>query len=219
TFEFNKKEWPAFLLGRGRAEEALAGARTLAGGRWPATRAAGHVYSGHALLALNRVAEARVELAAAERELAALSPVPIGISPSRPAVEPYVTGLRAEILLRDGRRAAARPLFEEVARRARAVHGPDAWIQALFRLEGMARAAREAGDLELAEFLARLMLEHDPAYAGAHYALALAVERRGDRAAAARELAEVERLWRDADPDLPELVEARQRLAQLARAR
>lgn len=219
TFEFNKKEWPAFLLGRGRAEEALAAARTLSGGRWPATRAAGHVYAGHALLALERATEAEVELAAAERELEALSPLPVGISPSRPAVEPYVEGLRGEILLRSGQRAAARPLFESVARRARAIHGPDAWIQALFRLEAMARVAREAGDLELAESMARQILEHDPAYAGAHYAAALIADERGDRAGAQRELAEVERLWRDADPDLPELLAARRRLAQLARAR
>ena len=219
TLEFNKKEWPAFLLGRGRAEEALAAARALARGRSPAARAAGHVYSGHALLALDRSAEAKTELAAAERELEALSPISIGISPSRPSVEPYVEGLRGEILLRQGDGAAARPLFEGVARKARAIHGPDAWIQALFRLEAMARVAREAGDHELAAAMARHLLEHDPAYAGAHYAAALAAEARADRIGAQRELAEVERLWRDADPDLPELLAARRLLAQLARAR
>jgi tetratricopeptide (TPR) repeat protein len=34
TLEFNKKEWPAFLLGRGRAEEALAAARDTRSWRW-----------------------------------------------------------------------------------------------------------------------------------------------------------------------------------------
>jgi hypothetical protein len=53
------------------------------------------------------------------------------------------------------------------------------------------------------------MLEHDAAYAGSHLALALVAEHRGDLALASQERAEAERLWRDADPDLPELAAVR----------
>ena len=33
--EFNLKEWPGFLLSRGRNEEAVAAAGHLIGGQWP----------------------------------------------------------------------------------------------------------------------------------------------------------------------------------------
>ena len=39
---------------------------------------------------------------------------------------------------------------------------------ALFRLEAMAHVAREVGDWDLAESMARQMLEHDAAYGGSH---------------------------------------------------
>src|SRR5438093_46783 len=48
--EFNQKEWAVFLLSLGRNDEALAAGRDLAGGRWPGTRAVGHVLAGHALV-------------------------------------------------------------------------------------------------------------------------------------------------------------------------
>jgi hypothetical protein len=69
----------------------------------------------------------------------------------------------------------------------------------------MARMARDAGEWELAAFLADQMLEHDGAYGGSHLAQALVAEHRGDRALAARARAEAARRWRDADPDLAKL--------------
>ena len=74
------------------------------------------------------------------------------------------------------------------ARRGRAP-GPDAWAQTLFTIEAIARAAREAGDWELAAWAARQMLEHDPNYAGSHDALALVAEHRGDAQTARAERA------------------------------
>ena len=58
----------------------------------------------------------------------------------------------------------------------RAATGPDEWTQGLFALEAIARAAREAGDWDLAERAARQMLERDPAYAGTQYAWALVTD-------------------------------------------
>jgi hypothetical protein len=95
--------------------------------------------------------------------------------------------------------------LEGVARKGRAAPGPDAWAQALFTLEAFARAAREVGDWDLADWAARQMVEHDANYAGAHYALALVAQHRGDARTARTEAAIAAKLWSAADPNLPEL--------------
>ncbi len=95
----------------------------------------------------------------------------------------------------------------------RAVPGPDAWILALFRLESMARVAREVGEWEFAEYTARQMLEHDASYAGSHFALALVAEHKGDLETKRTEFATAEKLWARADADLPELKQIRAKLA------
>ncbi len=203
---FNRKELPNFLIHRARHAEALEAARAMTRGTFPAERAVGFALAGQALLGLGRNAEASTELAAAERELQGVPVVTPGILPSRGMVAPWVDGLRGELLLRSpGRQQEGRVLLQDVQRRLRATPGPDAWSQALFRLESIARSAREAGDWELAESTAAQMLEHDAAYGGSHLALALALQYRGDAAGAERELAEARRLWREADPDLAEL--------------
>jgi hypothetical protein len=119
--------------------------------------------------------------------------------------------------LRAGERAQGSRTLEGVASTIRAIPGPDAWIQALFRLETMATLARELGEWDLADFMARQMLEHDPAYGGSHLASALVAEWRGDHSAAAGARAEAARYWRDADADLPELARVRAGRASGAR--
>jgi Tfp pilus assembly protein PilF len=61
------------------------------------------------------------------------------------------------------------------------------------------------GDWDLAGWTARQMLEHDPKYAGAHYALALVEQHGGDLPKAQAEAAAAAKLWSAADPDLAEL--------------
>ena len=203
--EFNQKLLSVFLLGRQRWDPSLAEARRLAEGKWSATRAVGQALSGHALLARGRTAEARAALEAAERELTGVPALTAGIGVGRGQVQPWIDMLRGELMLRGGGSTEGRRILESVARTLRAIPGPDAWIQALFRLEEMAHVAREVGDWDLAESMARQMLEHDAAYGGSHLALALAADHRGDAATAATERAEAARYWRDADPGLPEL--------------
>ncbi|HET8677849.1 MAG TPA: hypothetical protein VFO63_18760 [Blastocatellia bacterium] len=195
------------MLARGRTNEALDAALALAKGKHAGARAVGHVYAGHAFLVLGRIREATEELTAAEKEGQALSHV--GAMVTRSSLEPYVEGLRAEIYLRSGKMKEGREIFKEVMRKLRAVPGPDAWSQGLFRLEAIARSAREVGDWELAEYTARQMLDHDPAYAGTHYALALVAEHKRDRAAARKAYAAAEKYWRNADADLPERSQVR----------
>jgi tetratricopeptide (TPR) repeat protein len=212
--EFNRREWPEFLLSRGRYDEALAAAQELADGQWPMGRFAGHTAAGRVLLRLNRVDEAQSELSLAEQEL---EHVPSSVA----AQLPDAGLLNAEILLRRGRAEKSDALFREIEKKVRAVPGPDSWSQALFQLESIASVARDAEDWDLAEFTAHQMIEHDPSYAGGYYALGLAVDRkgaetadhRGADAAAREQFEQAAQRWAQADPEMPELVQLRQKLA------
>lgn len=195
--EFQKREWPVFLLARGRAKEALEAANVLAGHRSPVVRATGHVEAGRARLALGQFKEAAEEGNTALRLMRGTEGAGL--------VATALQAMQGEFLLRTGQKDKARPVLEDVARKVRAAPGPDAWTQALFTLEAIARAAREVGDWELARWAAGQMLEHDANYAGTHYALALVAEHRGDGQTARTERALVEKYWSRADPGLPEL--------------
>ena len=199
--EFDKREWPVFLLARGRANEALEIARVLVGHRSPVVSATGHVEAGRAHLALGQFKEASEEANAALRLMRGAE--------GGGMVATALQALQGEFFLRTGQKEKARPMLVEVARQARAAPGPDAWTQALFTLESIARAAREVGDWDLANWAARQMLEHDPNYAGAHYALALVAQHGGDARTARTEASAAAKFWSTADPDLPELTTIR----------
>jgi tetratricopeptide (TPR) repeat protein len=202
---YNLKLLPAFLIHRGRYQEALDAARAMSTLEYPQARTVGHALVGQALIGLGRVDEAGKELTAAEQELASVPRVTMGVIPNRAVVEGWVVALRGEILERTGRMAEGRAVIEEAQRALRAAPGPDAWIQALFRLETMARSARVAGDWSLADYTARQMLDHDASYGGSHLALAIVLDHQSDTADATRELKLARSYWRDADDDLAEL--------------
>jgi tetratricopeptide (TPR) repeat protein len=204
--EFNRREWPEFLLSRGRYEEALAAAEELSNGQWPMGRFAGHTAAGQALLRLNRLDEAQSELSLAEQELEHV--------PSSAAAQlPDAGVLNAEIMLSQGHTEKSNAVFRDIEKKIRSVPGPDSWSEALFQLDSIARIARDAGDWELAEFTAHEMIEHDPSYAGGYYALGLVDAHRGLQSSAREQLAQAEKLWSKADPELPELAQIRQKLA------
>lgn len=202
---FNMRELPAFLIHRERYEEALAAAQSLTTLEYPQARCVGHALAGQALLALRRTDEAKAELAAAQKELANVPEIPRFLDPPRSMVAPWVDALRGELLLREGQQEEGRAVLKDVVKKLRAALGPDAWSQGLFRLETLARTARDAGDWELADYLASQMLDHDAAYGGSHYARALVLQHQGNDAGAAKEFAAAKRCWRNADPDLAEL--------------
>jgi tetratricopeptide (TPR) repeat protein len=208
TLEFNKKQWPQFLIARGRPKEALEAGLVLSRSRWDIVRVIGFIFMSHADLALNDLPAASEAAKAALREMQQMG--------GRAAfVAPYMEALQGEFMLRTNQAEKGRALLKQVVGKLRAAPGPDAWTQALFQLEAIASAARAAGDWELADVMARQLLEHDAAYAGSHYALALVADHKGETAAALKEYAEAETLWRNADADLPELQQARARLAAL----
>ena len=205
--EFNKREWPVFLIARGRADEALAAATVLVAHPSPLIRATGHVEAGEAMLSTGKFQGAANESNAALAELKKASDGGALVATS-------LAQLQGGFLLRTGQRDKGRARLEQVMQKVRAATGPDAWTQGLFTLEAIARAARDVGDWEFAERGARQMLEHDPAYAGTHYALALAADHRGDREAARSEFELALKYWSRADRDLPELADVRARLAK-----
>jgi tetratricopeptide (TPR) repeat protein len=202
---FNLREYPNFLIHRGRYDEALKAARAMTSSDYPQARTAGHALAGRALIGLGRFDAAAEELEAAKTGLQEIPRVTPGIVPRRSQVEPWVESLRGELLLRTGKAEEGRAALIEVQKSLRAATGPDAWTQTLFVLESMARSAREAGDWTLAKHTAAQMLDHDAAYGGSHYATALVLRHEGDAAGATREFDAAIRFWRDADPDLPEL--------------
>ncbi len=133
--EFNKRAWPEFLLARGRAAEALDAAKVLAAHRTPVVSAIGHIEAGRAQLALGQFKAAADEVEPALRLMRG-APEGAGL-----AATP-LKALQGEFFLRTGKKEQGRPLLEQAAREVRAAPGPDAWTQALFTLESIARAAR-----------------------------------------------------------------------------
>jgi hypothetical protein len=95
--------------------------------------------------------------------------------------------------------------MERAAQKWRSLPGPDAWTQSLFRIEALARSARQVGDWLFAARMAQLMLEHDPDYAGTHFALGLVAHHDGNAATARREFELAAKAWANADKDLAEL--------------
>jgi tetratricopeptide (TPR) repeat protein len=206
--EYNRKAWPEFLLLRGRFEEALKASQELTKSQWALARLAGHTLAGQALLGMDHGNEATDELGRAERESEQLPPGAL-------AALPYPGALWANILLREKKTEEGETLTKEIEKMVRAMPGPDAWSTARFELEGIAKAAREASDWDLAAFTAQQMIEQDPSYAGGYFALGLAMQHAGDDAKTRQQFAKAEKLWSKADKDLPELVRIREKMAAL----
>jgi tetratricopeptide (TPR) repeat protein len=98
---------------------------------------------------------------------------------------------------------------------------PDADSSAFF-MEALARAYFQSGDLESArneyEAITRLTagrIRHGDLFAGSFYMLGRVFEQAGDGTRARENYRRFLDLWRDADPDLPEVEEAKRRLAGL----
>lgn len=212
---FSLRELPNFLIHRARYEEALTTARDLAKSRFVQARVAGYALGGQALIGLGRINEANKALETAQRELEQVPQVTSGINPNRAIVEPWVQALRGELLLRTGNVKEGKDILLRLLRVLRTAPGADAWAQGLFRLEAIARTARETGNWDLAESTAQEMIAHDGAYAGSHLALALVRENEGNARDMAQALNSARQHWRDADAELPELRLIREKLAAM----
>ena len=194
--EFNRRAWPQFLLDRDRPQEALEAAQSMIeNSKFAMGRFAGQTLAGRALLAMDRLDEARNSLSLAEKEMEQL---PVQVIKALPDAGL----LRAEILLHEKNWEKGNALITKFEEEIVAVPGPDAWSEALFQLESIAKVARQVGDWELAGSTARKMIEHDPSYAGGYFALGLVAKNRGDDPTARQEFARAEKLWSSADADV-----------------
>lgn len=205
--EFARKQLPEYLLSRGRTQEALEQSQILLQSSSRMARFAGHTLIGRALVAMHRTEDAEKELKAARDELVLVSPN------DADRLRSYSETLRAEILLSEGKSAEGVGLMKSIEKDLRASLGPDTRSQALIQLESIAFRAREMQEWALAELTAQEMIQLDPSYGGGYYALGLAAESQKDSALAGQQFAVAERLWSEADPDLPELNVLHQKLA------
>jgi tetratricopeptide (TPR) repeat protein len=163
--------------------------------------AAGHVATGEARLAQGDFKAAADEANTALRLIRGVQAGGLVATP--------LQALQGAFLLRTGQKEKGRSTIEDVVRKVRALPGPDNWTQALFTLERLARAARDAGEWDLAEWIAQQMLQHDPNYAGTHYALGLVAQHKGDAAASRKAFDLAKQYWSKADAGLPELKQLR----------
>lgn len=198
---YNRREWPEFLLRRGQYAAALEASRELANSPWPMASLAGHTIAGEAFIALGRRTEAEDEEAQADRVVDSLPAQLL-------AALPYPAILHASLALHDNPEEGA-SLMMQVEARLRAAPGPDGWIAGLFELDSIAATARKLGAWDLTAFTAKQVIEQDPTYAGGYFALGLAAKHSGEAAQAQRAFANAEKFWAQADPDLPELKQAR----------
>jgi protein-disulfide isomerase len=205
--EFGHKQWPEFLLARGRVQEAFEQSQILAQSPSMMARFAGHTLMGRVLVAMNRADEAEKELTLARDALVLVQ------ATEADRLRPYSEILRAEILLSQRKSAEGVALMKEIEEQLRASPGPDARSEALIQLDSIARRARETKEWALAEFTARETIQQDPSYAGGYYAMALVAEHEGNRAKAIQQFGVAENLWSEADKELPELLILRQKLA------
>ncbi len=204
--EFDHRQWPEFLLARGRTQEAYEQSQILAQRPSMMARFAGHTLMGRALVVLNRAADAEKELALARDALVLVT------ATEADRLRPYSETLRAEILLSQKKSAEGVALMKEIEDQLRASPGPDARSQALIQLDSIARRARETEEWALAEITAQGMIQQDPSYAGGYYALGLVAEHEGNSITAVRQFSVAKKLWSEADKELPELQIVRQKL-------
>ena len=210
-------DWPRFLLSHGRYQEAEAAARDMVQGRFALQRAAGHLFTARALVATDKLDEARKEMLATEKELQNVpdsDPEPLMPQP-RKMLSTQMAILQGEIALHDRKETEANEHLSVLAERFLLAKGSGDGVGQLFAMLYLAQQAREYADWDLVESIGKQMLLFDPQYAGGHLVAALAAEHKRDVEGARRELSSAQNLWKEADPDFAELVQVRSALAHL----
>jgi tetratricopeptide (TPR) repeat protein/DNA-binding winged helix-turn-helix (wHTH) protein len=155
------------------------------------------------------VALARHDRASADRLYRAMPPRPWASRGTRlsPRLGEFLDG---HVALSDGRAAQAIEHFTRAVR-----HAP-----VPYHLESLEDCLAEAyltlGRLDEAVAEYERVLRLSPTMGRARYRLAVALERKGETSRARAEYERVLQLWQNADPDVPEVVAARQRLGAAA---
>jgi tetratricopeptide (TPR) repeat protein len=215
-WEAYQAKWPEFLLERGRAQEALLAAQKLSAGRWPVGRTMGYILAGRAYVHLHQLDNADAEVAAAEKEAAQIEevdPEPLLPHPRIYPVFPLLL-LKTELALRRGNEGAE-PAMRDLLLKAKEHFRQADSTDSLFLMQLVAEDCRSLKKWDLAEFASEQMLGFDANYAGGHYEMAMVKVQTGQAGAARPELERAIELWKNADPDLDELRQAKQHLTAL----
>ena len=212
-----QSDWPRFLLSHGRYQEAEAAARDMVQGRFALQRAAGHLFTARALVAIDKLDEARQEMLAAQKELENVpdsDPEPLMPQP-RKVLSTQMAILQGEIALHDRKETEANAQLSALAQRFLLAKGSGDGVGQLFAMLYLAQQARAYADWDLVKSIGKQMLLFDPQYGGGHFVAALAAEHEGDIGRARQELNSAHNLWKEADPDFAELLQVRSELAHL----
>jgi hypothetical protein len=218
-WEAYQAKWPEFLLEPGRAQEALLAAQRLTAGRWPVGRTMGHILAGRAYVHLNELDRAETELAAVEKDAAQIEEVnPEPLLP-HPRIYPVfeLKLLKTELALRRGHEGAE-PAMRDLLLQAKGQFRQADSTGSLFLIQLVAEDCRNLKKWDLAQFAAEQMLGFDANYAGGHYEMGMVKVQTSQAGAAQPELQKAIELWKNADPDLDELRQAKQHLATLGDA-
>ena len=215
-WEAYQAKWPEFLIERGRADEALLAAQKLSAGQWPVGRTMGHILAGRAYVHLNQLEKAEVELAASEKEAASIEEVNPEPCLAHPRTYPVFEAklLRTELALRRGDQEGESRMRELLLQAKEGFKMADS-TDSLFLMQLVAEDSRRMKNWKLAEFTAKQMLEFDSNYAGGHYEMGMVKIQTGEADGARSELQKSIELWKNADPDLDELRQAKTQLTTL----
>jgi tetratricopeptide (TPR) repeat protein len=116
---------------------------------------------------------------------------------------------RGTLALRSGQTAEAIVHFQEALR-----HSPPLWNIDAYE-DCLANAYLELGRLDEAIAEYERILRLNPNYPLAQYHLGRAYERKGQHERARAAYERFLQIWKDADPDLPEVIDAKKRLTNL----
>ena len=209
---YGKKALPDFLIARGRYQAALDAATPMEQSKWPLGRLGGHLVKARALLAMNKVSDARGELAAAEKEIPDCKAQFKGVVTFERIAGDQVNEVKGELLVRspdstDADTTKGEDLLRQAADSLASHRGADALAE-LYLLEHIGRVARERGRWVLAGHVADLMTAFDANYFGSRYATGLVADHNGDKVKAGQAMSAARELWKRADPGLPEMAVA-----------
>lgn len=147
----------------------------------------------------------RGDQATAEKHMAIVEATPAFERGNR-GYERARTYLRGYLAFKSGRVADALEHFKQTVR-----HRPLAWYIDAFE-DSLANAYLEQGRLDEAIAEYERILRLNPNYPLAHYRLAQAFERKGEPQQARAHYERFLQIWKDADPDVPEVLKAKQAL-------
>jgi tetratricopeptide (TPR) repeat protein len=87
-------------------------------------------------------------------------------------------------------------------------------LERTFFINALGEAYFEGGELDKAIEKSEVVLETNPNYAETHYLLGLVYSKKGKKQEARQHFQKFVEIWKDADQDLPQLVEAHRQLEE-----